>query len=149
MKRLFTILLLLFLFINGTILCAQLYTTSSGRYHSYTNGGVVVAPVTYEFYSTSTYRSAITPKQTSFTAPLVVANGTIKTLASSVKGGVLLGSANNSSEGYIPTTQDDTPIIPGVPDTPIGDGWDVALLLAMLCVAYGIYLKRICENRKA
>jgi hypothetical protein len=35
------------------------------------------------------------------------------------------------------------------PDTPIGDGWDVAVLLAMLCVAYGIYLKRKCENRKA
>lgn len=65
-----------------------------------------------------------------------------------MKGGVLLGNANNSSEGYIPTTQDSTPVIPGVPDTPIGDGWDVAVFLLFLCAGYAIYLKRKSENGK-
>jgi hypothetical protein len=49
-----------------------------------------------------------------------------------VTGGVLLDNSN-SNGGYIPTI---TPVIPGVPDTPIDDGWDVALLLALLCVGY-------------
>ena len=148
MKRLLIILLLLCPLINGGILHAQLYSTSSSRYHSYTTGGTAIAPEPYQFHSTSSYRATITQNQTSSTAPFVVANGTIKTIASSVKGGVLLGNANNSSEGYIPTTQNGTPVIPGVPDTPIGDGWDVAVFLLLLCAAYAIYLKRKIENEK-
>jgi hypothetical protein len=71
-----------------------------------------------------------------------VANGSIKTIASSVTGGVLLGEGT-SSGGYIPPTgQTITPVIPGVPDTPLGEGWDVVGLLALLCAAYALYCYR-------
>jgi hypothetical protein len=63
-----------------------------------------------------------------------IANGSIKTIASTVTGGVL----TNNEGGYIsPTTDNDQgAIIAGVPDLPIGEGWDVVLLLALLCVGY-------------
>ena len=141
MKRLIIILFLLCPFINGEHLHAQLFSTASSRYHSYSNGGTAVAP-SYQFHSTSIFGTTIAKKESSSTAPLFVANGTVKTIASSVKGGVLLGNTNDSSEGFIPITQDNSPIIPGVPDTPIEGGWDVALLFAILCVAYAIYIRR-------
>ena len=141
MKRLFIILLILCPFTNGDHLRAQLFSTASSRYHSYSNGGAAVAP-SYQFHSTSIFGTTIAKKEYSSTAPLFVANGTVKTIASSVKGGVLLGNTNDSSEGFIPITQDNSPIIPGVPDTPIEGGWDVALLFAILCVAYTIYIRR-------
>jgi hypothetical protein len=85
-----------------------------------------------EFRTTSVYGNSIAQKRSYSTAPMQVANGSIKTIASTVTGGVLLDNSN-SNGGYIPTI---TPVIPGVPDTPIDDGWDVALLLALLCVGY-------------
>lgn len=146
MKRLFIILLLLSPFINEGHLRAQLFSTASSRYHSYSNGGVAVVP-SYQFHSTSRFGTTIAKKEYSSTAPLFVANGTVKTIASSVKGGVLLGNTNDSSEGFIPITQDNSPIIPGVPDTPIEGGWDVALLFAILCVAYAIYIRRQAKRQ--
>ena len=109
---------------------AQIYSTSSVTHRSYTNGGGIVAPTSMEFRTTSVYGNV--PKRSYSTAPMQVANGSIKTIASTVTGGVLLDNSN-SNGGYIPTI---TPVIPGVPDTPIDDGWDVALLLALLCVGY-------------
>jgi hypothetical protein len=64
-----------------------------------------------------------------------VANGAVKTVASSIHGGVL---SDADASGYLPPTAPKRS--PGVPNTkpesPIGDGWDVALLLALLCVGY-------------
>ena len=111
---------------------AQIYSTSSVTHRSYTNGGGIVAPTSMEFRTTSVYGNSIAQKRSYSTAPMQVANGSIKTIASTVTGGVLLDNSN-SNGGYIPTI---TPVIPGVPDTPIDDGWDVALLLALLCVGY-------------
>lgn len=71
-----------------------------------------------------------------------VANGSIKTIASSVTGGVLLGNSNgdNNNTNYIPLgEQNNGAVIAGVPDLPIGGGWDVALLLALLCVGYVVW----------
>lgn len=142
MKRILIILLLLCPLLAGGQLQAQLFSTSSSRHHTYTNGGAVLAPSSYEFQSTSVYTSTINRRTTYSTASMHVANGAIKTIASSVKGGVLLGDANNSGGGYIPPVQNDGPIIPGVPDTPMGGGWDVAVLLAILCAVYALYLRR-------
>jgi hypothetical protein len=67
----------------------------------------------------------------------------VKTIASSIKGGVLSDSGNT---GYIPPTRPKRS--PGVPDTedekntPIGEGWDVILLFIFLYVVYALYLKR-------
>jgi hypothetical protein len=73
-----------------------------------------------------------------------VANGSVKTIASSLQGGVL---TDGSKTGYISPTRPQRS--PGVPDTgkdvPLSDGLDVFLLFLLLCVGYAIY---ICRNRK-
>ena len=148
MKRILIILIILCPYAAGGIMQAQLYRTSNAEIHSYSSGGVgVMAPSTADFRSTSAYGigSVRMPMERTSVAPMHVANGAVRTVASSIKGGVLLEDSETES-GYISPIRK-APVIPGVPDTnptPIGDGWDVALLLAMLCVAYGIYLKRKC-----
>ena len=133
MKRLFIILLILCPLLTQGGLQAQIFSTASSRHHSYSTGGAAVAPSTYEFQSTSVYGTANSRKSYA-TAPMQIANGSIKTIASSVTGGVL----TNNEGGYIPPTtgNDQGAVIAGVPDLPIGEGWDVALLLALLCVGY-------------
>ena len=126
---------------------AQIFSTASSRHHSYSTGGAAVAPSTYEFQSTSVYGIANSRKNA--TAPMQVANGSIRTVASSVTGGVLLGNSNgdNNNTNYIPPgEQNNGAVIAGVPDLPIGGGWDVALLLALLCVGYVV--KRYLSVRR-
>ena len=96
-------------------------------------------PTSTSFRSTSSYARSASAVQTSSsvsysTAPMRMANGTITTVASQLKGGVLAEGAE-SPTGYIPTRPQR---VPGVP-LPIGDGWDVALLLAILCVGYVVW----------
>lgn len=71
------------------------------------------------------------------TAPMNVANGVVRTAASSLNGGTLLGSSdsNNGSTAIIP-------VIPGVPDTPLSLGWDVIILLGILSALYVLYIRR-------
>lgn len=141
MKRLIIILFILCPLMTQGKLQAQIYSTASSRHRTYTNGGVVQTPVTYEFQSTSVY-GTFTRKKSSATAPMQVANGSIRTVASSVTGGVLLGNSNgdNNNTNYIPPgEQNNGAVIAGVPDLPIGGGWDVALLLALLCVGYVVW----------
>jgi hypothetical protein len=67
-----------------------------------------------------------------------VANGTIGTVASQLNGGQLTDAPSSSGNS---STQQGGAVIPGVPYfQPIGDGWDVALLLAIMCVIYALYL---------
>ena len=141
MKRLFIILLILCPLFGQGIIQAQIYSTASGRHHSYSNAGSsqgsAQGSASPQFQSTSAFRSS--GGSTSFaTAPMRVANGSVKTVASSLTGGVL--SEDTNTGGYIPENgQNNGAVIAGVPDTnptPIGDGWDVALLLAVLCVGY-------------
>jgi hypothetical protein len=121
------------------MLHAQVYTTSSATYHSIGTSGMASQPTSTSFRSTSSYaRSASAVQTTSSvsysTAPMRMANGTITTVASQLKGGVLAEGAE-SPTGYIPTRPQR---VPGVP-LPIGDGWDVAMLLAILCVSYVVW----------
>jgi hypothetical protein len=76
---------------------------------------------------------------------MVVSNGSVKTIASSIKSGSLLGTENTGEDAGNTII----PVVPGVPDTPIGDGWDVAILLVLLCIAYGIYLRRNTTRKEA
>ena len=137
MKRLFIILLVLCPCFAGGIMQAQLYTTSSSRgVHLSTSKGVIATPSISNFRSTSVYRTTVMQENTStsYSAPMYVANGAIQTVASSIRGGVLSEEGENNV-GYISPMRR-AAVIPGVPDTPIGEGWDVALLLALLCVGY-------------
>ena len=147
MKRLFIILIVLCPYIPYGHLQAQMYSTSSRMHHSYSTGGTVEAPSNVEFRSTSVYNSNIrnTQQMCYSTAPMNVANGAVKTVASSIRGGVL---SDADASGYLPPTAPKrSPGVPNTkPETPIGDGWDVVLLLTMLCSAYAIYCYR--KNKK-
>ena len=128
---------------------AQMYSTSSRMHHSYSTGGTVEAPSHVEFRSTSVYNSNIrnTQQMCYSTAPMNVANGAVKTVASSIRGGVL---SDADASGYLPPTAPKrSPGVPNTkPETPIGDGWDVAVFLLLLCAGYAIYLERKSENGK-
>ena len=119
---------------NGS-LSAQLHLSSSATYNSYSTSGTHLVLPTLEFQSTSTYGKFIKREREYTTAPMYVANGTIKTAASSIKGGVLLGGSDSDTPAIIP-------VVSGVPDTPIGEGIDVMLFLLFLCVVYVVCLVR-------
>ena len=144
MKRLFVILLILCSWVAYPMLHAQVYTTSSATYHSIGTSGMASQPTSTSFRSTSSFARGGSAVQTTSsvsysTAPMRMANGTITTVASQLKGGVLTGGTD-SPTGYIPTRPQR---VPGVPDTlPIGDGWDVALLLALLSIGYVVWKYR-------
>ena len=136
------------------VLHAQVYTTSSATYRSVCGGGMAVQPSTATFRSTSSYagRSSVArvaPSRAYSTAPMYMANGTITTVASQLQGGEL-AETPSSSNGFSPQQR---AVIPGVPypPQPLGEGWDVALLLSFLCLGYAVYLKRktISNNTNA
>ena len=136
------------------MLHAQVYTTSSATYRSVCGGGMAVQPSTATFRSTSSYagRSSVArvaPSRAYSTAPMYMANGTITTVASQLQGGEL-AETPSSSNGFSPQQRE---VIPGVPypPQPLSDGWDVALLLSLLCLGYAVYLKRktISNNTNA
>ena len=137
MKRLFIILLLLCSLLTQGKIQAQIYSTASKRYHTYTSTGVALYPDIYKFRSTSIYGT--TNSRSYATAPMQVANGSIKTVASSITGGVL-----TNNEGYIlhEGGKDQGAVIAGVPDLSLGDGWDVGIFLALLSMTYLLYVKR-------
>ena len=90
-------MLVLCTYANRGTLCAQIHSISSSRHHSYTNGGAMVSLPSYEFGSTSVYGNSVSRRSCYSTAPMHVANGTIKTMASTIKGGVLLDDLEDSS----------------------------------------------------
>ena len=63
-----------------------------------------------------------------------IANGTVKTIASSIQGGVLSNGVDVAAGPQRIHDRRNTMAPPT--ETPIGDGWDVVLLLAMLCGGY-------------
>lgn len=139
MKRLFVIILILCTWVAYPMLHAQVCTTSSATYHTMGTSSMASQPTTASFRSTSSFARGGSAVQTTSsvsysTAPMRMANGTITTVASQLKGGVLTGGTD-SPTGYIPTRPQR---VPGVP-LPISDGWDVALLLAILCVGYVVW----------
>lgn len=154
MKRLFVIILLLCTWVAYPMLHAQVYTTSSATYRSVCGGGMAVQPSTATFRSTSSYagRSSVArvaPSRAYSTAPMYMATGTITTVASQLQGGEL-AETPSSSNGFSPQQR---VVIPGVPypPQPLGESWDVALLLSFLCLGYAVYLKRktISNNTNA
>ncbi|MBQ2291308.1 MAG: hypothetical protein II248_04015 [Paludibacteraceae bacterium] len=146
MKRLFIILIVLCPYISYGHLQAQMYSTSSRMHHSYSTGGTVEAPSHVEFRSTSVYNSNIrnTQQKCYSTAPMNVANGTVKTIASSIQGGVLSSGDSYASGPQRIRGRQNTMAPPT--ETPIGDGWDVALLLTLLCAGYALYCYK--KNKK-
>jgi hypothetical protein len=73
-----------------------------------------------------------------------VANGAVKTIASSIQGGVLSDGDSYASGPQRIRGRQNTMAPPT--ETPIGDGWDVALLLVLLCAGYAVYCYK--KNKK-
>ena len=145
MKRLFVIMFFLCAWVYCPMLHAQLFTTSSATYRSISNGAMASQPTTSAFRSTSAYtnrNSAVQVASSIFssTAPMHVSNGSITTIASQLQGGAIA----DESVSYEDNMGSGPRRAPWVPDenVPLGDGWDVAILLAIMCLAYGIYLRR-------
>ena len=141
LKRVIVILFVLCpCLVHGTLF-AQIHMTSSANYRSYTTSGGLLDPPPVEFRSTSTYGNTISRRKAYSTAPMYVANGSVRTVASSLKGGVSLQNQSSSSE-YENTV---VPIVPGVPDTPLGFGWDVMLLFGIFAIIYVLWVRRRCK----
>ena len=147
MKRLFVIWLVLCSWVSYPMLHAQIYTTSSSSFRSYSTSGMQALP-TASFRTTSSYinhsPATASVHPLSHTAPMKVANGTIKTIASTIQSGILA-----EEQAYAPVSRirgRQNTMAPPQYTQPLGDGWDVALLMAFGCIAYGLFLKR--KNRK-
>ena len=117
-------------------------------YHSFSTGGVASAPASVEFRSTSAYSSSTTSSISYSTAPMHMANGTVRTVASSIQGGVLSEEPTGYTDPNRIRGRQNT-MAPPTETAPLGDGWDVAILLAFLCIAYGIYLRRNVKRKEA
>ena len=91
-----------------------------------------------DFRTTSVYGRSMATSRTYSTAPMNMANGMVRTVASSLNGGVLLGNSDTNTGGETTII----PVIPGVPDTPLTMGWDIILFMGVLSILYAIYLKR-------
>lgn len=151
MKRLFVILLILCAWVTYPMLYAQIYTTSSLTYKTVHSGEALEMPTAYSFRSTSAFSihkvsESVRESRTYSTAPMRMATGTITTVASQLQGGQLA----EDNEVATPIRGRRNTMAPPT-DTeellPIGDGWDVAMLLAILCVLYGLYLRRNAKRQ--
>jgi hypothetical protein len=142
-KSLFVILIVLCSWGANPMLQAQIYTGYSTTSHS----TMASLPTSSAFRSTSSYSATSVSYST---APMRVATGSFSTVASQLSGGTLADEGYYTDNGMRgPRRLGGTPGGGGIapPDTPIGDGWDVALLLALLCLAYGIYLRRNAKRQ--
>lgn len=111
-------------------------------YHSFSTGGAASAPASVEFRSTSTYKSVSTSSSSYSTAPMHMANGTVRTVASSIQGGVLSEEPTGYTNPNRIRGRQNTMAPPTETAQPLGDGWDVTLLLAILCVSYVVWKYR-------
>ncbi len=123
---------------RANVLLAQLFTTSAHDFHSY--GGSSSMPIGATEVSSISMRStsAYTPASTSVgaysTAPIQVANGIVKTVASSLEGTSLADDT-----GFIPTAQQRGTIAPPREDpVPLGMGWDSILFLSLLLTLFAL-----------
>lgn len=98
-------------------------------------------PLSYQFRSTSMqvqYNKNITYSYK--TAPMQMATGTITTVASQLKGGVLADEIV-LSESFIPTN----PMRIGTggggiaPPSPLSETWDLWVVMALICTIYVLY----------
>lgn len=124
------------------MLHAQLHTTSSATYQSYSSAGEWAEhPAPYQFRSTSNHIQR-THAIAYSTAPMQVANGSITTAASKLQGGILADETNPST-GYIPHRPQRSLGAGGIaPPQPLNETWDLWLAMAVACLIYALYRKK-------
>lgn len=149
MKRIYTILLLLCPLMHFSSAKAQLFTTSSSTYRSYGGGGDISIATPYSSGGNSFMRSTSQFANSSSnhaysTAPICIANGSIKTVASTLEGGIL-----SDETGFIPTTPQNNSTTTNNNGTiappqfaPLPLDWDALLFILMLAILYPILKRR-------
>ena len=147
LNRIFVIILSLYVWGTYPMQAAPIYTTSSVKVRSTSPGGLQPS-VRYHFHSTSGFAkrnaAAYIPSRSYSTAPMFVANGKVQTVASDIVGGTL--TEQPAEPARISPRQ--RAVIPGTPDLPIGEGWDVALWLSILCLIYISYVRNKQSKRQ-
>ena len=120
---------------------AQLFSTSSGSFHSYGGGGSYAptpSSTTSSIRSTSSFSTATTISNYS-TAPIHMANGTVQTAASTLNGGMLADESGFTTEGgntgFIPTGPQRSIAPPDV-NAPLHLEWDALLFILLLLIPY-------------
>ena len=133
---------------------AQIFTTSSSTYRSYGGGGDITIATPYSSGSNSFMRSNSqfansSSNQTYSTAPICIANGSIKTVASTLGGGVL-----SDDTEFIPTTPQNNSTTTNNNGTiappqfaPLHLDWDALLFILMLAILYPILKRRTSSTQ--
>ena len=149
MKHRFLILICLCLIMGNSTAFAQLFSTSSGSFHSYGGGGSYAptpSSATSSIRSTSSFSTATTISNYS-TAPIHMANGTLQTAASTLSGGMLADETGFTTDagdtGFIPISPQ-RPIAPPDENVPLHLDWDALLFILLLLIPY---LYRVDKRR--
>lgn len=135
---------------------AQLFTTSSRSIHSYGGGGSAAIATPYSSGGGSFMRSnspfaASSSTNAYSTAPIHMANGSIKTVASTLQGGIL-----SDETGFIPTapqtnttTTNNNGTIAPPEFAPLHLDWDALLFIFLLLIPYlyQVDKRRIAVNK--
>lgn len=147
LNRIVVTLLILYVWGANPMQATPIYTTSSVKMRSTSPGGLQPS-VRYHFHSTSGFTkrnaTAYIPSRSYSTAPMFVANGKVQTVASDIVGGTL--TEQPAEPARISPRQ--RAVIPGTPDLPIGEGWDVALWLSILYLTYISYVRNKQSKRQ-
>ena len=130
---------------GNTAAWGQLFSTSSGEFHSYGGGGGGASyGAGVAMRSTSSYTTGTTMSSYS-TAPMRVANGGIQTVANQLDeirlADDLIAGSESGDSGFIPTNSQRTSIAPPI-FAPLGLEWDAFLLLLSLAALYAFRIYR-------
>ena len=133
---------------------AQIYSTAEAALRTTRHqggGGILSAPPSISFRSTSSYSAGQSGAPSFSTTTVHFANGSIKTAASSLTGGMLADDTGFTStyDGNNQTTtsnwnENEDGWGPGTPDLPLHLDWDALLFILLLLIPY---LYRVNKRR--
>ena len=125
---------------------AQIYSTAEAALRTTRHqggGGIMSAPPSISFRSTSSYSASQSGAPSFSTTTVHFANGSIKTAASSLTGGMLADDTGFTStyDGNNQTTtsnwnENEDGWGPGTPDLPLHLDWDALLFILLLLIPY-------------
>ena len=125
---------------------AQIYSTAEAALRTTRHqggGGIMSAPPSISFRSTSSYSAGHSVAPSFATTTVHFANGSIKTAASSLTGGMLADDTGFTStyDGNNQTTtsnwnENEDGWGPGTPDLPLHLEWDALLFILLLLIPY-------------
>ena len=129
---------------------AQIYSTAEAALRTNRHCSTPVfmqEPTTTPFRSTSIYSTTSANTSAFSTAPIHMANGSIRTVASTLTGGILADDTGFISTESNTTTSDwndqDDGWGTGTPDLPLHLDWDALIFILLLLILYRVDKRRI------